>query len=119
MIIIKKEGKKIWERKKRKGEEPFSSSQLFQNAETLEEKRGKEILIRFLSNDKKGLYSASFKVPDVYGVFQFKVEYEKLGYTSLSLSKRCLMLPSLPVSCGASDLGSGYLTTRLLELPGL
>lgn len=32
---------------------------------------------------------------------------------------QCLMLPSLPVSCGASDLGSGYLTTRLLELPGL
>lgn len=36
----------------------------------------------------QGLYSASFKVPDVYGVFQFKVEYQKLGYTSLSLSKQ-------------------------------
>ncbi|KAH1084446.1 hypothetical protein J1N35_024207 [Gossypium stocksii] len=34
------------------------------------------------------LYSASFKVPDVYGVFQFKVENQKLGYTSLSLSKQ-------------------------------
>lgn len=29
-----------------------------------------------------------FKVPDVYGVFQFKVEYQRLGYTSLSLSKQ-------------------------------
>ncbi|KAM3291771.1 hypothetical protein P3S67_020060 [Capsicum chacoense] len=26
------------------------------------------------------------KVPDVYGVFQFQVEYEKLGVTSLSLA---------------------------------
>ncbi|CAL9073127.1 unnamed protein product [Musa textilis] len=34
-----------------------------------------------------GLYSTSFKIPDVYGVFQFKVDYQKLGYTSLSLSK--------------------------------
>ncbi|MBA0667357.1 hypothetical protein Goklo_000457 [Gossypium klotzschianum] len=45
-------------------------------------------VLKTLSNDKKGLYSASFKVPDVYGVFQFKVEYQKLGYTSLSLSKQ-------------------------------
>lgn len=36
----------------------------------------------------QGVYSTSFKVPDVYGVFQFKVEYEKIGYTTLSLSKQ-------------------------------
>lgn len=36
----------------------------------------------------QGLYYTSFKVPDVYGVFQFKVEYQRLGYTSLSLSKQ-------------------------------
>lgn len=36
----------------------------------------------------QGHYSAEFKVPDVYGVFQFKVEYQRLGYTSLSLSKQ-------------------------------
>ncbi|RWW41852.1 hypothetical protein BHE74_00052632 [Ensete ventricosum] len=35
-----------------------------------------------------GLFSTSFKVPDVYGVFQFKVDHQKLGYTSLSLSKQ-------------------------------
>ncbi|KAL0462079.1 UNVERIFIED_CONTAM: Dolichyl-diphosphooligosaccharide--protein glycosyltransferase subunit [Sesamum latifolium] len=38
----------------------------------------------------KGLYHTSFKVPDVYGVFQFKVEYQRLGYTSLSLAKQFL-----------------------------
>lgn len=36
----------------------------------------------------QGLYHTSFKVPDVYGVFQFKVEYQSLGYTTLSLSKQ-------------------------------
>ncbi|CAD5191514.1 unnamed protein product [Musa acuminata subsp. malaccensis] len=44
-------------------------------------------LLKTLSTDQKGLYSTSFKVPDVYGVFQFKLDYQKLGYTSLSLSK--------------------------------
>ncbi|KAJ8450872.1 hypothetical protein Cgig2_032497 [Carnegiea gigantea] len=45
-------------------------------------------VLKTLSTDKKGLYYTSFKVPDVYGVFQFKVEYQRLGYTSLSLSKQ-------------------------------
>jgi len=38
----------------------------------------------------QGLYSVSFQVPDVYGVFQFKIEYQRVGYTSLSLSKQVL-----------------------------
>ncbi|XVF67392.1 hypothetical protein PTKIN_Ptkin10aG0117100 [Pterospermum kingtungense] len=50
-------------------------------------------VLKTLSNDKKGLYSTSFKVPDVYGVFQFKVEYQRLGYTSLSLSKQIPVRP--------------------------
>ena len=28
-------------------------------------------------------YHAKFVVPDVYGVFQFKLEYQRLGYTRL------------------------------------
>ncbi|XP_010558104.1 PREDICTED: dolichyl-diphosphooligosaccharide--protein glycosyltransferase 48 kDa subunit [Tarenaya hassleriana] len=50
-------------------------------------------VLKTLSTDKKGVYMTSFKVPDVYGVFQFKVEYEKLGYTSLSLSKQIPVRP--------------------------
>ncbi|XP_074590286.1 dolichyl-diphosphooligosaccharide--protein glycosyltransferase 48 kDa subunit [Curcuma longa] len=50
-------------------------------------------VLKTLSTDQKGLYSTSFKVPDVYGVFQFKVEYQKLGYTSLSLSKQIPVRP--------------------------
>ncbi len=29
------------------------------------------------------LYFVEFKLPDVYGVFQFKVEYKRIGYTNL------------------------------------
>ncbi|KAI4295557.1 hypothetical protein L6164_035592 [Bauhinia variegata] len=50
-------------------------------------------VLKTLSNDGKGRYFSSFKVPDVYGVFQFKVEYQKLGYTSLSLSKQIPVRP--------------------------
>ncbi|KAL0381395.1 UNVERIFIED_CONTAM: Dolichyl-diphosphooligosaccharide--protein glycosyltransferase subunit [Sesamum angustifolium] len=45
-------------------------------------------VLKTLSTNQKGLYHTSFKVPDVYGVFQFKVEYQRLGYTSLSLAKQ-------------------------------
>lgn len=44
--------------------------------------------IYFFITFVQGLYYTSFKVPDVYGVFQFKVDYHRLGYTSLSLSKQ-------------------------------
>ncbi|CAK9150720.1 unnamed protein product [Ilex paraguariensis] len=50
-------------------------------------------VLKTLSTDQKGLYYTSFKVPDVYGVFQFKVEYQKLGYTGLSLSKQIPVRP--------------------------
>jgi len=50
-------------------------------------------VLKNLSTDKKGHYFTAFKVPDVYGVFQFKVEYQRLGYTSLSLSKQIPVRP--------------------------
>ncbi|XP_055523813.1 dolichyl-diphosphooligosaccharide--protein glycosyltransferase 48 kDa subunit [Wyeomyia smithii] len=30
-----------------------------------------------------GRYQAKFKIPDVYGVYQFKVNYDRIGYTQL------------------------------------
>ncbi|GFP84430.1 dolichyl-diphosphooligosaccharide--protein glycosyltransferase 48 kDa subunit [Phtheirospermum japonicum] len=50
-------------------------------------------VLKTLSTNQKGLYHTSFKVPDVYGVFQFKVEYQRLGYPSLSLSKQIPVRP--------------------------
>ncbi|KAF3660690.1 Dolichyl-diphosphooligosaccharide--protein glycosyltransferase 48 kDa subunit [Capsicum annuum] len=50
-------------------------------------------VLKTMSTDQKGIYYTSFKVPDVYGVFQFKVEYKKLGVTSLSLAKQIPVRP--------------------------
>lgn len=50
-------------------------------------------VLKTLSTDQKGLFYTSFKVPDVYGVFQFKVEYHRLGYTSLALAKQIPVRP--------------------------
>ncbi|XP_078433063.1 dolichyl-diphosphooligosaccharide-protein glycosyltransferase 48kDa subunit family protein [Wolffia australiana] len=50
-------------------------------------------VLKTLTANEKGLYSAAFKVPDVYGVFQFKLEYKRLGYTTLSLSKQIPVRP--------------------------
>lgn len=36
----------------------------------------------------QGLFSTDLQVPDVYGVFQFKVEYKRVGYTTLDLTKQ-------------------------------
>lgn len=37
-----------------------------------------------VAGNKAGLYEAKFKIPDVYGVFQFKIDYHRKGYTFLS-----------------------------------
>lgn len=38
--------------------------------------------VRITMNRKpNGVYEAKFKIPDVYGVYQFKVDYNRVGYT--------------------------------------
>jgi len=46
-----------------------------------------------MSHDGKGLYTANFKVPDRYGVFQFKISYRRLGYTALSYAEQIPVTP--------------------------
>ncbi|XP_072386790.1 dolichyl-diphosphooligosaccharide--protein glycosyltransferase 48 kDa subunit [Diabrotica undecimpunctata] len=36
-----------------------------------------------LERKPSGQYEARFKIPDVYGVYQFKVDYDRVGYTRL------------------------------------
>lgn len=36
-----------------------------------------------LQKKPNGVYEAVFKVPDVWGVYQFKVDYDRVGYTRL------------------------------------
>ena len=40
--------------------------------------------VRLAMKKEKGFYVTKFKLPDVYGVFQFKVNYKREGYTFLS-----------------------------------
>jgi hypothetical protein len=60
----------------------------------------------------QGHYFTAFKVPDVYGVFQFKVEYQRLGYTSLSLSKQVYNILSI---FSLLDLKKNYYTVLYVK----
>lgn len=85
-------------------------------------------VMKTMSTNSKGLYHTSFKVPDVYGVFQFKVEYNRLGYTSLSLSKQIPVRPfkhdeyerfittAYPYYGGCFSMMAGFLIFTLFHL---
>ena len=56
--------------------------------------------VSFMVTD--GLFVAKFKLPDVYGVFQFKVEYNRVGYTYLHSKTQvltCILLFYCCVNC--------------------
>ena len=46
-----------------------------------------------LTNDGNGKYTTTFKVPDVYGVYTFKVEYNRIGYGHLNSIVRSPVRP--------------------------
>lgn len=46
-----------------------------------------------------GKYSVQFKLPDVYGVFQFKVDYNRLGYTHLYSSTQVRFIINFKTFC--------------------
>ncbi|KAI4461169.1 dolichyl-diphosphooligosaccharide--protein glycosyltransferase 48 kda subunit [Holotrichia oblita] len=46
-----------------------------------------------LKHKGNGKYEARFKIPDVYGVYQFKVDYNKIGYTHLYSSTQVSVRP--------------------------
>ncbi|KAH7282521.1 hypothetical protein KP509_35G034400 [Ceratopteris richardii] len=50
-------------------------------------------ILKTLNHNGQGLYTTSFQVPDVYGVFQFKLDYNRLGYTTLAISKQIPVRP--------------------------
>ena len=54
---------------------------------------GKPLLVMGLGSSPGGKYSVQFKLPDVYGVFQFKVDYNRLGYTHLYSSTQVSVRP--------------------------
>ena len=44
------------------------------------------------SSAASGLYEARFKIPDVYGVYQFKIDYQRKGYTFLKSATQVMIV---------------------------
>jgi oligosaccharyltransferase complex subunit beta len=49
--------------------------------------------LKAVSGRANGLYETRFKIPDVYGVFQFKIDYQRKGYTFLSSATQVSVRP--------------------------
>jgi oligosaccharyltransferase complex subunit beta len=47
----------------------------------------------YLTPSADGVFSIQFKLPDVYGVFKFKVDYDRIGYTNLFSSTQVSVRP--------------------------
>jgi len=47
----------------------------------------------YLTPSENGVFSINFKLPDVYGVFKFKVDYDRIGYTHLFSSTQVSVRP--------------------------
>jgi len=46
-----------------------------------------------LKHDGKGKYAIDFQVPDVYGVFKFRLQYHKIGWSNLDLEQQVAVHP--------------------------
>ena len=49
--------------------------------------------VRMPLENKNGKYVAKFRIPDVYGVFKFVVDYQRIGYTYLYSSTQISVRP--------------------------
>ena len=46
-----------------------------------------------LKHDSAGTFSLRFKVPDVYGVFKYTIDYARAGYSYIQLSEQVPVRP--------------------------
>ncbi|VDM78681.1 unnamed protein product [Strongylus vulgaris] len=51
--------------------------------------------VRINLNNQNGRFSTRFKLPDVYGVYKFLVDYNRIGYTHLNDVKQVSVRPLL------------------------
>ena len=57
--------------------QPFQGNDMFLDFHRLDP------FVRTRLQNKNGVFSVDFKLPDVYGVFQFRTNYKRLGYTEI------------------------------------
>lgn len=76
---------------------------------------GKPLPVILVGSSAGGKYSVQFKLPDVYGVFQFKVDYNRLGYTHLYSSTQVSTGDSFcfQLACALPGLCSGQVLPPL------
>ena len=55
-----------------------------------------------------GHFVAAFKLPDVYGVYQFKVDYNRIGFTKLYHSSQVCHVSVLAL-LNSPDIASNFL----------
>jgi hypothetical protein len=48
--------------------------------------------VRMTLDNKNGKFEGKFKVPDVYGIFKFVVDYNRVGYTHLFTSTQVFIM---------------------------
>jgi len=46
-----------------------------------------------LQTDGKGRFTSKFQIPDVYGVFKFRLQYHKLGWSNVDLEQQVSVHP--------------------------
>jgi len=49
--------------------------------------------VRRTMDNNNGIFSTEFKLPDTYGVFQFRINYKKIEYTSIELESQLSVRP--------------------------
>jgi oligosaccharyltransferase complex subunit beta len=53
------------------------------------------VRVTLTCDEKTGRFHTAFKVPDVYGIFQFKIDYRREGYTYLAWREQVTVRPYL------------------------
>lgn len=83
-----------------------------------------------LQHDSKGTYFTSFRVPDVYGIYKFKLHYQSSGYSELLLEQQVSVHPfkhdayprflivAYPYYCSALTLMAAFLLFGVVFLYG-
>jgi len=55
--------------------------------------------VRTTLSNKNGVFKTTFKLPDVYGVYQFRVDYNRMGYTHLFSTTQVCPISGIMMLC--------------------
>jgi Oligosaccharyltransferase 48 kDa subunit beta len=73
------------------------------------------LLFFYNFGSKGGVFQTKFKLPDVYGVYQFRVDYNRMGYTHLFSTTQ--VITELGHLGGAAMRRLPYVSERTILIP--